>query len=172
MRHPQDVDDLRIEAGERTPRERGDDVVERALPAQRAGGDLSGERPVALVVRGPSDPRQRDAQIDRLSALAAVPLADSMPSTARSTSYAAARAGAIMGRRVEPRAAMRCPARKSRAGIARRAFRLKLAARGAPCRLPHATVEPVGAGPQDRTRRRVRRQSRRSPTCQRSVRYG
>ena len=63
MRQAQDVEDLGIEAGERPLGERVDDVIERALPAQRAGGDLSGERAIALVVQSGAGPRERRRQI-------------------------------------------------------------------------------------------------------------
>lgn len=48
-RQPQDIDDLCVEPGERSIRERGDQVIEGPLPAERAGGDLTGERAIAFV---------------------------------------------------------------------------------------------------------------------------
>ena len=63
---------------------RRDHDVERALPAQRAGGDFAGQRAIALVVQ-PGRGRGRAPRADRRVRLL----------TARSTSYAARRAGAI-----------------------------------------------------------------------------
>ena len=45
----EDFDDLRVEAIDRTLRERDDQVIEGRAPAQDAGGDFGGERAIAVV---------------------------------------------------------------------------------------------------------------------------
>ena len=49
IRAAQDIEHLRIQARGGAAAERGDDVVERSLPAERAGDDLTRERAIAFV---------------------------------------------------------------------------------------------------------------------------
>jgi hypothetical protein len=62
-RGTEDIDDFRIEPGDRPLAEGRDDVVEGALPAQRAGRDLAGERTVALVRQCSADSGERVRKI-------------------------------------------------------------------------------------------------------------
>ena len=50
QRQPEDVDDFAVQHLDRTAGVGGDEDVERALPAQRSGGDLAGKRAVAFVL--------------------------------------------------------------------------------------------------------------------------
>ena len=63
QREAQDVHHLGIQPIERAPGEHADDPIEGRLPSERAGGDLAGERPIALVAKGGARPCQRRGQI-------------------------------------------------------------------------------------------------------------
>ena len=130
QRQPEDVERPPGPAVERAVRRTpAIDVIERRLPAQRAGGDLAGERAVALVARGAA--RARASAAGR----SARPLL-----TARSTSYAARRAGAITAASTARPAAIGRPARNSRAVMTRLSFGLDLAGSAARSPSPAATV--------------------------------
>ena len=88
-RTAQDVEDFGVESREGTAAELRDDVVEGALPSERAGDDLAGERPIALV--GQPRTRARASAWGRSACSV---------DTARNASYAASRAGAIIRARL------------------------------------------------------------------------
>ena len=82
-RAAEDVEDLGIQPRHGAPAELGDDVVERALPPERAGDDLARERAIAFVRQPRTGAGERVGQVG------------GFVETARSASYAASRAGAI-----------------------------------------------------------------------------
>src|SRR6266702_1995712 len=60
---PQDGEDLDVQPGGGTARKAFDDVVESTLPAERACGDFSGERAIALVAQARPRLSERRRQI-------------------------------------------------------------------------------------------------------------
>ena len=62
-RAAQDVEDLGVQSRHGTAAELRDDVVECALPAERAGDDLAGERPIALVGQPRTRARERVGKV-------------------------------------------------------------------------------------------------------------
>ena len=114
-RQPQNVDDLGIQLGEGTVRERLDHMIERALPSQCASGDFSRKRAVALVGEAPPRGSQCGTEID--TAAGDTPQ-HFVCRESRGCNHLFI-GGAAGGRRNRAPRGIRWPARKSRAFIGR-----------------------------------------------------
>jgi hypothetical protein len=64
---PEDREDVGIDLRDRTAGELLDEVIEAALPPERTGDDLGGERAVALVGQVRAAPRQTIGAMNGLS---------------------------------------------------------------------------------------------------------
>ena len=107
----QDDEDVGVELAQRAFGEMLDQIIEAALPPQRAGDDFGGQRAVALVgqvLRGTGRARRGGRRARRRSRAAR-----ETPPCAPARSWTRLQGAA-------PGVARGCPARKSRAGIGRR----------------------------------------------------